>query len=181
LQWMQGQLMHATNGIPNGKALLSPLVALVAKHHHNQRAHVQLDQATTQSLWDWQAILKTSTANPTLCSDLVPAPPDYTGYCDASKMGAGGVWFGANKQLPAIVWRISFPDDIQEQICSDSNPLGTWKWQVSCANGLYWNVWQTSNTAMRQSVVTIHPPWHGHRDCCPPRQKQQPTCSGHWQ
>jgi len=125
LQRMQGRLMHATHGIPNGKALLSPLVALVAKHHHNQRAHVQLDQATMQSLRDWQAILKTSSANPTLCSDLVPAPPDYTGYCDASKMGAGGVWFGTNKQLPAIVWRISFPDDIQKQICSDSNPLGT--------------------------------------------------------
>jgi len=117
--------IHATHGIPNGKALLSPLVALVAKHHNNWHAHIQLDQATTQSLRDWQAILKTSTANPTLCSDLVPAPPDYTGYCDASKMGAGGMWFGANKQLPAIVWRISFPDDIQEQICSDSNPLGT--------------------------------------------------------
>ncbi len=37
--------------------------------------------------------------HPTLCADLLPAPATYGGYCDASKSGAGGVWFGIDKSL----------------------------------------------------------------------------------
>jgi len=113
-------------GIPNGKGLLSPLVALVARHQHKPRAHITLDQPTKQALCDWQAMLRTACARPSpLCTDLVPAPPDYYGYCDALKWGAGGVWFGITKNLPPIVWRVAFPDNIQQALVSHDNPRGT--------------------------------------------------------
>ncbi len=115
LQWLQGQLMHASYGIPNGKALLSPIMALATKHSTKQCANIPLNAATKQALW----------ANPTLCTDLLPSAPDYIGYCDASKHGAGGICIGGRKQLPAIVWWITFPASTQENICSKINPAGT--------------------------------------------------------
>jgi len=62
---------------------------------------------------------------PTLCSDLVPAPADYGSYCDASRNGAGGVWFGLEWNLPPIVWRVAFPQDIQNQMVMQHNPKGS--------------------------------------------------------
>ncbi len=116
--------MHASLCMPNGKALLSPLIAMVAKGNNKPNAYIKLDKATTQALKDWHALLKTAAARPTPCKDLAPADPDYGRYCDASKMGAGGVWFGISKPLPPIVWRITFPPDIQQAIVSESNPTG---------------------------------------------------------
>jgi len=46
LQQLQGCLIHASMGIPNGKGLLSPLIALVAQHHHQPHAFITLDEAT---------------------------------------------------------------------------------------------------------------------------------------
>jgi len=125
LQQLQGRLIHASTGIPNGKGLLSPLIALVAQHHHQPRAYIPLDEPTRQALRDWRAVLRTATARPTQCTDLMPAPPDYYGYCDASKMGAGGVCFGITRNLPPIVWRVAFPVHIQQALVSLDNPHGT--------------------------------------------------------
>ncbi len=94
LQKLQGKLMHASLCVPNGKALLSPLIALVAKGNNKPNAYMKLDKAMTQALRDWHALLKTATAHPTPCLDLVPADPDYGGYCNISKLGAGGYGLG---------------------------------------------------------------------------------------
>jgi len=93
-----------------------------------------------QALLDWKALLITMAARPTLCTDLVPAIADYHSYCDACKTGAGGVWFGANKALPPIIWCINFLVSIQEAMVSQSNPNGhtptpTLKWQECCVSG----------------------------------------------
>jgi len=63
--------------------------------------------------------------HPTPCADLIPAPADYGGYCDASRQGAGGVWFGLEQGLPPIVWRVAFPPELQQQLVSQDNPRGT--------------------------------------------------------
>jgi len=90
LQQLQGRLMHASLGIPNGKALLSPLVATITKHRHQANTRVRLNAATCQALHDWCDLLATAALQPTPCADLVPTPPAFTSYCDASKHGAGG-------------------------------------------------------------------------------------------
>jgi len=62
--------------------------------------------------------------HPTPCMDLIPALADYSGYCDASKAGAGGIWVGLNRALPPIVWQVPFPPDIQAAVISEANPRG---------------------------------------------------------
>jgi len=64
---------------------------------------IQLNTAMKQAMIDWIALLPIALKHPTLCEDLVPAPADYGGYCDASKQGAGGVWFGVESYLLAIM------------------------------------------------------------------------------
>jgi len=64
---------------------------------------------------------------PTPCTDLIPTKPDYIGYCDASKAGTGGVWFSATQNLHPIVWQVTFPKDIQNQLVSNDNPEGKHK------------------------------------------------------
>jgi len=109
LQQLQGHLMHASLGIPNGKVLLSPHVATVMKHWHQANARVCLDEATCQALHDWHELLATAALQPTPCTNLVPAPPAFTGYCNASKQGNGGVWFGKSTTPHALCLADSLP------------------------------------------------------------------------
>ena len=125
LQRIQGRLTHAALGIPNGKGLLSPIVALVTRHRNHPRTNITIDRPTKQALQDWIHLLRMAHRQRTPCADLIPAKPDFLGYCDASKLGAGGVWFGENRNLPPIVWRIRFPHTIQAQLVSQKNPTGT--------------------------------------------------------
>ncbi len=127
LESLNGKLMHATIGIPNGKGLLSPIITTVTKHargKHYKNKTLRLNQTTRQALQDWLTLLPAALRNPIPCTDLMPAPADFVGYCDASKNGAGGIWFGLNKDLPPIVWRIPFPERIQQQVISQNNPHG---------------------------------------------------------
>ncbi len=128
LEKLNGKLMHATIGIPNGRGLLSPIIATIAKQpktrNYKERS-IRLNSATKQALVDWKTLLPLATRYPTPCTDLIPAPTDYGGYCDASKAGAGGVWFGLARKLPPIVWRVPFPSEIQAAVVSANNPKGT--------------------------------------------------------
>jgi len=125
LQCLQGRLIHASYAIPNGKALLSPLVSLIAHQLPTTCKNISLDATTKQALLNWHELLKMATKQPTPCADLVPVSPDFIGYCDASKQGAGGVWFGGTRYLPPIVWQLPFPPEIQCLLVSDDNLTGT--------------------------------------------------------
>jgi len=128
LEKLNGRLMHATIGIPNGRGLLSPIIATMATKGQNRsykEKTIRLNKETKQALRDWVILLNLANKQPTLCADLVPAPADFGGYCNASQNGAGGVWFGLEKHLPPIVWRVAFPQDIQDQLVSQENPRGT--------------------------------------------------------
>jgi hypothetical protein len=52
--------------------------------------------------------------DPAFCKELIPDDPSYVGNCDASKLGAGGVWFAGWKALHPIVWRLEWPDKIKK-------------------------------------------------------------------
>jgi len=116
--------MHATIGIPNGCGLLSPLIATIVaqpKTRQYKDQKIRINVATQQSLVNWKTLLPIALHDPMPCTDLVPVLADFGGYCDASKEGAGGVWFGLNKSLPP---RVTFPPEIQKEIVSEANPTG---------------------------------------------------------
>jgi len=118
LEKINGKLMHATIGIPNGHGLLSPLIATITaqpKTRQYKERKVRINAATRQSLADWKTLLPIALQDPTPCTNLVPALADFGGYCDASKEGAGGVWFGLNKALPLLVWRVTFPQRFKKK------------------------------------------------------------------
>ena len=56
---------------------------------------------------------------------LVVQDPGYIGYCDASKLGAGGVWLAGTRALSPVVWRVEWPPDIQQNVVSSDNHSGT--------------------------------------------------------
>ena len=58
--------------------------------------------------------------------ELVPNTPNFIGYTDSSKTAIGGVWTNGNKSLSSQwVWRLEWPQDIQDQFMSKNNPQGT--------------------------------------------------------
>jgi len=85
LEKLMGKLMHATIGIPNGHGLLSPIIAMVAtkqRLRNYKNKTTKLNQATCQALQDWLTLLPHALKHPTLCTDLLPAPANFGGFCD---------------------------------------------------------------------------------------------------
>jgi hypothetical protein len=50
--------------------------------------------------------------------------PSYISYCDASKLGAGGVWLSGALHLSPIVWHVEWSPDIHANVVSFKNPSG---------------------------------------------------------
>jgi len=128
LEQMMGKLMHAMIGILNGRGLLSPIITTVTTKSNLQRykeKSTKLNLATRQALQDWIMLLPIALQDPTPCKDLMPALADFSGFCDASQHGAGSIWFGLQKALPLIVWRVKFPTWVQDNLVLQRNPAGT--------------------------------------------------------
>ena len=81
--------------------------------------------AVREALRDFGTLIKAVGTRPTHCRELVADAPGYIGYCDASKLGAGGVWLSGRFQLSPVVWRLEWPDDIRRSVVSFANPSGT--------------------------------------------------------
>jgi hypothetical protein len=77
------------------------------------------------ALADFGTLIKVMARRPTHCKELVIDSPGYIGYCDASKLGAGGVWLLGTLYLSPVVWRLEWPEDIHNNVVSFSNPRGT--------------------------------------------------------
>jgi hypothetical protein len=77
------------------------------------------------ALQDFGTLFKIMGKRPTHCRELVVGDPGYVGYCDASKLGAGGVWLSGIYLLHPVVWRVEWPQDIRDNVVSFSNPTGT--------------------------------------------------------
>jgi hypothetical protein len=117
-----GRLQHAASILPAARAFFTPLYnALqglpdsVGLGRHGEVRRALLDVAV---------VINDLARRPTHVTELTQQPLHYTGYCDASAFGAGGVWFGAGAPLSPIVWRVQWPKDITDDVVSDSNPNG---------------------------------------------------------
>ena len=119
-----GRLQHAARILPSARAFFTPLnnalrglPGYIGLSRHGEVRNALLDMTN---------VVRNLASRPTHVNELVQADnPDYIGYCDASGFGAGGVWFGGQQQLAAIVWRIQWPKDITVALVSHKTPTGT--------------------------------------------------------
>ena len=120
---LRGRLRHACIGIPAGKGLMGPIdrALTIAK---GSSVGIAANPLLRECLRDFHTIITIMGKRPTFCRELIPDTPHYVGYCDASKLGAGGVWMSGQKFLKPTVWRLEFPKEIQDRVVSFSNPNG---------------------------------------------------------
>ena len=120
LEKIQGKLVHASVGIPNGRGLLSPLYKAVAQ----KLSPTPMTQNLKQCLTDWQTLIKLIGSRPTSVLEIVPRDPTYIGYVDASGTAVGGVWTSGTSTIQPTVWWVEWPMEIQTELVSRTNPNG---------------------------------------------------------
>jgi len=120
LEQLLGNLQHASFGIPGGSGLFSALQMSLS----GEAPFLTITPCLQLALEDWREIIHHLRRTPTSIHHLVPIAPDFLGYSDACKLGAGGVWMAASSPLPYIVWRVAFPDDIVARLKTKHNPTG---------------------------------------------------------
>ena len=86
-QELAGKLQHASLGIPGGTGLLSPLQMAM----QGNPKFVTVTDYLRDTLKDWRLIIQHMKNNPTSVLQLVKDFPNFVGFSDACKLGAGGV------------------------------------------------------------------------------------------
>jgi hypothetical protein len=124
-QKLHGRLQFSTIAILCGKPILSQLNWYMSSASKHPGRKLVVTDALQAILRNWSALIRLVERRPTHVRELVEHPPAYQGFVDASKWGAGGVWFGGTKQLVPIVWFYEWPQTIRNQFCSASNKTGS--------------------------------------------------------
>jgi len=117
------KLRHAFIALREGRGLLSPCNWVIQRRP--KVVYLHRNGALLEAMRDIRTILRTSTAHPTECKDLVAAWPDYIGIVDASSHGVGGVVLGERSGLPPTVFRLQWPREISNALVSFDNPKGS--------------------------------------------------------
>jgi hypothetical protein len=120
-QKVAGKLQHASYGLPGGKGLFSPIQMAMAGNPD----FINMTDDLKVVLTDWQYLLSQMKRVPTSVLQLTPNYPDYIGYSDACKLGAGGAWCSGLKEISPFIWQLEWPPDIQASLQTDSNPKGS--------------------------------------------------------
>jgi hypothetical protein len=122
-QKIVGKLRHVARILPAAKGLFTPLNNTMKGSPKS--IGMTKDSAVRVALLDLAMLTRALADRPTHVKEIVPQPPDFIGLCDASGFGAGGVWFGGEKGLEPVIWRVVFPKHIRDKLVSDANPNGT--------------------------------------------------------
>ena len=123
-QSIVGKMRHVATILPAARGMFTPLNRALRNGPTTIPLGAKGD--VRAALLDLKQLITTLAARPTHVNEiLVPASPDYIGFCDASAFGAGGVWFSGVCSVPETVWRLQWPKDITAAVVSDSNPTGT--------------------------------------------------------
>lgn len=150
-----GQLRSLVPGLPGSEGQFSLLqAALTAAPRPTGR--VRINQATHHQLQTFQDLMADD--RPTRLEELIAGTPRHIGACDASKQGAGGVWFpNGDLHDPAqysgdpLLWRFPFPASVSRRLVSTDNPSGT----------ITINDLETCGTILHQDVLGDHAPVAG--------------------
>jgi hypothetical protein len=120
-QKVAGKLQHASYGLPGGKGLFSPIQMAMAGNPD----FINLTEDLITVLTDWQRLLTHMQKHPTSVLQLMSNYPDYIGYSDACRLGAGGAWCSGLKEISPFIWQVQWPEDIQNDLNTDDNPEGS--------------------------------------------------------
>ena len=71
-----------------------------------------LSPAFYQELADWDALALQAASRPMHLAEIVRWEPTYLGFCDASRLGVGGVWLDSSGTGNNLVWRHPWPEDV---------------------------------------------------------------------
>jgi hypothetical protein len=119
-QKLAGKLQHASFGIPGGTSLFSPIQKSMA----NNPDFINISTELITILEDWRYIIQHLIKTPTSVLQLVTEYPHYLGYSDACGIGAGGVWTSGLAPLSPLLWQLEWPEDIKNQLVSQTNKNG---------------------------------------------------------
>ena len=104
----------------------------VAHFFHIQRAlnqggvdHAGLSLAFHSELANWKVLALQAGSRPTHLEEIVCREPTHLGFCDASGLGAGGVWLDPARTGRNLVWQHPWPPDIISSLVSLTNCQGT--------------------------------------------------------
>ena len=124
-----GELRSMSIALPGARHLFSHMQLALS---NRLGSRIALKKGVHQAVTDFKLLLNDVAIRPTRIAELIPLHASATGHHDASKQGAGGVWFPAahiesrTSPIPSpIVWRVQWPKAIQDQLVTESNPLGT--------------------------------------------------------
>jgi hypothetical protein len=122
LQALFGKLQHALMILLEAKGFFTPLNTamkgdpmLIGLGKHSE---------VRAALENLVSLLRLLGSRPMHVRELVPDMPHYVGYHDTAAEGTGGVWFLLINDMPPLVWREAFSNDILSEVISKDNPCG---------------------------------------------------------
>ena len=74
---------------------------------------------------DWKELALQTESQLAHLAEIVRQEPTHLGFCDASGLGARGVWINLTGTGQNLVWQITWPPDIVTSLVSSTNPYGT--------------------------------------------------------
>jgi hypothetical protein len=120
-----GELRAMTIAIPGARGFFSHLqAALQPRNLSNNRIRVSSHVQATLQDFTWLA--KSLHVRPTHLNELVLQQPCLYGTTDASGKSMGAVILPPpSANAPPVMWRLTFPTDIQAKLACAQNPSGT--------------------------------------------------------
>jgi len=121
-----GELRSMALAIPGARGLFS-LLQEVFRHEESTRPRLRLTRAAHGFLDDFRWLARDLSARPTRIAELIPTEPSIVGACDAAGTGMGGVFFvpSLDGSIQPYLWRYAFPQTVQSQLVSFSQPNGS--------------------------------------------------------
>jgi hypothetical protein len=126
LEKLWGCLWHACIGLLAGKGLMGPIYSALCGDHQSIR--IKKGGPLRETLQDFGALIKILSRQLTYCCELIADTPGFIRFCDASKLGVGGVRLLGKFHLAHH--SMAAPAAARFHLITPQAPLPTliWKW-----------------------------------------------------